>query len=217
MILHFNVTGKKRKEMVKAIEEATGKKARYQGVPTFSYRIGIYEITRDGALVFENDDMNNTADVINACVDVTGNTPIEWDEMEDGFQLINISIPKEKVNIDNLNNILISKGNLIKKALEIDSTEIVVNDSCVVFPWFKGISEEESDTYIKFVSALCKASRESKRTLKREQEILNEKYAFRCFLLRLGYIGDEYKKDRKILLSRLDGSSAFKRRKEERA
>ena len=38
----------------------------------------------------------------------------------------------------------------------------------------------------------------------------NEKYAFRCFLLRLGFIGDEYKADRKILLSKLDGSSAFK-------
>ena len=38
----------------------------------------------------------------------------------------------------------------------------------------------------------------------------NEKYAFRCFLLRLGFIGTEYKKQRKILLSRLNGSSAFK-------
>ena len=38
----------------------------------------------------------------------------------------------------------------------------------------------------------------------------NEKYAFRCFLLRLGFIGDEFKADRKILLSKLDGSAAFK-------
>ena len=38
----------------------------------------------------------------------------------------------------------------------------------------------------------------------------NEKYAFRCFLLRLGFIGDEYKTDRKVLLANLDGSSAFK-------
>lgn len=38
----------------------------------------------------------------------------------------------------------------------------------------------------------------------------NEKYAFRCFLLRLGFIGDEYKADRKVLLKNLSGSSAFK-------
>ena len=38
----------------------------------------------------------------------------------------------------------------------------------------------------------------------------NEKYAFRCFLLRLGFIGNEYKSQRKILLRNLTGSSAFK-------
>jgi hypothetical protein len=38
----------------------------------------------------------------------------------------------------------------------------------------------------------------------------NEKYTFRCFLLRLGFIGPGYKTERKILLSRLTGSAAFK-------
>lgn len=38
----------------------------------------------------------------------------------------------------------------------------------------------------------------------------NEKYAFRCFLLRLGLIGAEHKQTRKILLRNLTGSSAFK-------
>ena len=38
----------------------------------------------------------------------------------------------------------------------------------------------------------------------------NEKYAFRCFLLRLGFIGAEYKAARKILLKNLSGSSAFR-------
>ena len=35
-------------------------------------------------------------------------------------------------------------------------------------------------------------------------------YAFRCFLLRLGFIGAEYKTARKILLKNLSGSSAFR-------
>ena len=48
-------------------------------------------------------------------------------------------------------------------------------------------------------------------------EVVNEKYAFRCFLLRLGFIGDEYKQDRKILLENLEGSAAFKTKKEEQA
>ncbi len=33
-------------------------------------------------------------------------------------------------------------------------------------------------------------------------------HAFRCFLLRLGFIGDEYKTTRKILLRNLTGSYA---------
>ena len=43
----------------------------------------------------------------------------------------------------------------------------------------------------------------------------SEKYAFRCFLLRLGYIGEEHKAERKILLSRLSGHSAFRNQAEE--
>ena len=49
-----------------------------------------------------------------------------------------------------------------------------------------------------------------KRITAKEKEVDNEKYAFRCFLLRLGFIGDEHKVTRKILLRNLSGSSAFK-------
>ena len=49
-----------------------------------------------------------------------------------------------------------------------------------------------------------------KRVQAKEKEVDNEKYAFRCFLLRLGFIGSEFKEDRKILLKNLEGSSAFR-------
>ena len=53
-------------------------------------------------------------------------------------------------------------------------------------------------------------SRNAKRVTATEKPVDNEKYAFRCFLLRLGFIGNEYKMERKILLKNLTGSSAFK-------
>ena len=56
----------------------------------------------------------------------------------------------------------------------------------------------------------CKMSKEQKRINSTEKKVSNEKYAFRCFLLRLGFIGEEYKTDRRILLKNLTGSSAFK-------
>jgi len=49
-----------------------------------------------------------------------------------------------------------------------------------------------------------------KRVTAKDKTVDNDKYAFRCFLLRLGFIGAEYKADRKILLKNLTGSSAFK-------
>jgi hypothetical protein len=53
-------------------------------------------------------------------------------------------------------------------------------------------------------------AKEAKRVTATEKPTDNEKYAFRCFLLRLGFIGNEYKACRKILLKNLAGSSAFK-------
>ena len=61
---------------------------------------------------------------------------------------------------------------------------------------------------------LVKMAKNAKRVVVKERPVDNEKYAFRCFLLRLGFIGDEYKQSRKILLRNLLGSSAFKTAKE---
>ena len=49
-----------------------------------------------------------------------------------------------------------------------------------------------------------------KRVQAKEKPVENEKYAFRCFLLRLGFIGAEYKQTRKVLLKNFEGSSAFR-------
>ena len=53
-------------------------------------------------------------------------------------------------------------------------------------------------------------ARNQKRITAREKATDNDKYAFRCFLLRLGFIGAEFKDERKILLRDLSGNSAFK-------
>ena len=53
-------------------------------------------------------------------------------------------------------------------------------------------------------------ARNAKRVNAKEKDTDDEKYAFRCFLLRLGFIGAEFKTERKILLRNLTGSSAFR-------
>ena len=124
---------------------------------------------------------------------------------------LTISLPKEKVDLKKLKNLLASKEVLIKKALNVEELSVEVVDDQVNFPWFKNeVNIDEAATYTKFISALCKYSYNAKRVNSIQKEVENEKYGFRCFLLRLGFIGKEYKQDRSILLRNLAGSAAYK-------
>ena len=118
--------------------------------------------------------------------------------------------------LDNLKRLVESKGSLIKKALGTETLELDITDDIVRFPWFgDGTDPDAVKAYTHFVTALCEMARTQKRVTAKEKETDNDKYAFRCFLLRLGFIGSEYKDERKILLSKLTGSSAFKQPKSE--
>ena len=122
-----------------------------------------------------------------------------------------IQIPLEDVAAGNLTKLLEVKGALIQKALGIPHTKIEIREDCIAFPWFDEVpAPEEVDAYTRFIAALCEMSIKQKRITAKEKVVENEKYAFRCFLLRLGFVGDEYKAARKILLKNLSGSAAFK-------
>lgn len=218
MVLHFNVKGESRKAMVTAIEKEIGGKARYLGVPSCAYEIGSYTVGRNGELEFGDfDDIDEVAPIVDACVMATGITPAEWEENKDaeeteteGAMELTVTIPFAKVNVGNLTSLLDAKGSLIKDALGITDLRFEMNEDSVSFPWFSKVEPEEAMTYTKFITAICEMTMKQKRITAKPKENENEKYAFRCFLLRLGFIGDEYKADRKLLLSRLNGSSAFK-------
>lgn len=218
MVLHFNVKGESRKAMVKAIENETGGKARYLGVPSCAYEIGNYTVGRNGELEFGDfNDLDEVAPIVDACIMVTGITPAEWEGNKDaeeketeGAMELTVTIPFTGVNVGNLTSLLEAKGSLIKDALGITDLRFEMNEDSVSFPWFSNVKPEEAMTYTKFITAICEMTMKQKRVTAKPKENENEKYAFRCFLLRLGFIGDEYKADRKLLLSKLNGSSAFK-------
>ena len=113
----------------------------------------------------------------------------------------------------NLQKVVASKASLIKKAIGAEELPIERTESTLQFPWFTLDDDSDTETvkaYTHLVAALCEMAKKQKRVNSTEKSVENEKYAFRCFLLRLGFIGAEYKAERKILLSRLTGSSAFK-------
>ena len=62
--------------------------------------------------------------------------------------------------------------------------------------------------------ALCwqinEQAKKQKFTSTKQKEVENDKYAMRCFLLKLGFVGEAFKSERKVLLARLDGNAAFR-------
>ena len=229
MIKHFNVSGDTRKKLVKLISSHLGVESRYLGAPSFAYSIGNYTVNKDGSLSWDEDD-ERTAGLLEA-IKAEGFTTTEDEEVEEEEVLIEeeneeeaeanrlcISFPKsmyDERTLENLKNLVEGKGSLMKKAFKAESLEIVVDDEKVSFPWFELIDSDHFNAYTQFISAITKMAKEQKRILAKEREVENEKYAFRCFLLRLGFIGDDYKLTRKILLENLEGSAAFKTKKEE--
>lgn len=138
--------------------------------------------------------------------------PGQSDEAE--TNRLTIELPKSAltdVALENLNRLVESKSSLIKKALGTDCIPIITNKETISFPWFQGeLTSDEVNAYTHFVTALFEMAKTQQRVNAIEKSIENEKYAFRCFLLRLGFIGSKYKMERKILLSKLSGNSAFK-------
>jgi hypothetical protein len=113
--------------------------------------------------------------------------------------------------LENLKKLVEAKAPLLKSALLVDDLPIEITDEKVSFPWFSGdIDAEHCGAYTSLITAICKMAKEAKRVTAKEKEAVNAKYEFRCFLLRLGFIGDEFKINRKLLLENLSGSSAFK-------
>ena len=225
MTIYYNAQD--RKPLVKAISEFTGADAVYMRTPTYAYRIDYFTVTREGNLEFDDSeeienlleflaergfiaevaDTSATEQPETASEEVSADT----DSAEHGESVgLTVEVPLEGTAVDNLTKLLEAKGRLIRRALAVESLPIEVTDSTVRFPWFADCGADECKAYTHFISALCELAANAKRVTAKEKETDNDKYAFRCFLLRLGFIGSEYKTERKILLRNLIGSSAFR-------
>lgn len=212
MTIKFNVLGKKRKELAQTIGIWLDCDVSYKGAPTFAYEVDYFTIDLDGNLIFDD---RADSEVIEQLLEHLYDEGYEFDQSADSEHSedigLTVAIPLDKVSVGNLTNLLDAKGELIKHALGINATPIEVTEDCVKFPWFSELPDADTaKAYTHFISALCQMSKEQRRINSAAKKIDNEKYAFRCFLLRLGFIGEEYKAERKILLRNLKSSSAFK-------
>ncbi len=244
MEIRYNVTGDRRKALVKVISDTTGARAVYKFMPTCNYEIDYFTVTKDGTLLFDDradsEEVEKVLDAIaaagfdcettaedaeqDATAEETENAAQEAEqaatepESADRAEMdgLVISLPLDGFNpdsLDRLQKLVDSKAALIRKALGADRLTIQASDGTVRFPWWYELpTPEETGAYTAFIAALCRMAKEAKRVTATEKDVESEKYAFRGFLLRLGFIGADSKEHRKLLLKNLSGSAAFPNR-----
>ena len=208
----YNVTGDERKALVRIISEVIGMKPVYMRMPTCAYVIAGITVEKDGAVVWDERTDDTTIETVKAALSDAGFTAEEDTQPEvtsNEYGLV-VQMPKASFtedSLDNLHRLIEAKGSLIKKALDVKGLPITEEDDKLSFPWFTTEPDpDEVRAYTHFIAALCEMARNQKRVTAKEKETDNDKYAFRCFLLRLGFIGADYKTERKILLRNLSAA-----------
>ena len=239
MTFHYNLTGEDRKKLVYAMAELLECKPRYLGMPTCAYAVGDYTVSKTGDVTFDDmADSDEVEMLIEALLErgfepevettkpdkqpaetePANETPTEPEEAHKGsdekiIDLV-VSLPMDGFDAGSLNRLhtlVASKYTLLCKALNTDALPVQVESERVSFPWFHGeIDADHAQAYMNLIVQLCAMAKNSKRITAKDKPTDNDKYAFRCFLLRLGFIGDGFKRHRKILLENLTGSSAFR-------
>lgn len=207
MNIKFNIEKSRRKALAQKIGELTGSEVKYLGVPSCGYQIGEY--TLDKEAVLHGDEL---PDDIRSELQKAGYTA------EDEPVALTISMPRDLFTEQSMNNLLqliANKETLLKHALNTESLAVNECEETIEFPWFTIKQDGDADAYAKFITMLCEFAKNLQRVVNKPDTSDNEKYAFRCFLLRLGMIGEEYKPMRRVLLRRLTGSSAFRHGKPE--
>ena len=213
--IRFTLESKQRPKLAQEIGNILGTVPHYERVPSCAYDIAGYRLDKEGVLHIPEGAEETTKDLIRQLrergfqddAEVTEEVPVQEDKLT-------IGIPRESLTdtaLENLQKIIANKQTLFQRAFWMDSTEIEITDEKINFTWFPyTVDGDEIAAYTQFISRLCDMARDAKRVSSKPTETDNDKYDFRCFLLRLGFIGKEYKTARKILLRNLTGNSAFR-------
>ena len=208
MTIEFHLTGENRKALVKAISEILEIPAEYQYMPTCAYKIGeCYTVTKEGNLeISDSADKKETEHLMEELKKRGYDIPTE--------NRLMVQMPADffdEHTLGNLQQICENKAALFKSAFQTDSLDIISSDEKVEFPWFKVEQDGDADAYCTFISMLCEFAKNQSRINRKPDTSDNPKYTMRCFLIRLGMVGAEFKTARKVILRNLTGNSAFRK------
>ena len=213
MTIEFHLTGENRKALVKAISEILEIPAEYQYMPTCAYKIGeCYTVTKEGNLeISDSADSKETEHLMEELKKRGYDVP---DTTEPESPKLTIQMPADffdEHTLSNLQQICENKAALFQAAFQTDTLDIISSEEKVEFPWFKVEQDGDADAYCTFISMLCEFAKNQRRINRKPDTSDNPKYTMRCFLIRLGMVGAEFKTARKVILRNLTGNSAFRK------
>ena len=202
-----------RKELVKALSEIIGIPAVYQFMPTCAYKIGeCYTVTKSGNLeISDQADHKETERLLAELASRGYAVPDTTDPESKG---LTVQMPADfftEHTLGNLRQICENKVALFQAAFQTDCLDIIPSDEKVEFPWFTVEQDGDADAYCTFISMLCEFAKNQSRINRKPDTSDNPKYTMRCFLIRLGMVGAEFKTARKVILRNLTGNSAFRK------
>jgi len=203
----FSPNKRGRKKLAEALAAHLGVNPVYAGTPSFDYLIGQARLDRDWVLHLPED---IDTDALTEMVITAGFAP---KGEEYGLTLAFPTTRWDEATAAKLDALLAAKGALIAKALGIPATPMNLNavEETVEFAWFEQLPNAE---VIEAASVLLQLMIEHAKTATRISPKPpapgNDKYAMRCWLLRLGMIGKGYKNARRVLLANLEGNAARK-------
>ena len=233
MQIKYNVTGDRRKALVAVMRDTLQDATRYLGAPSFAFQVGKYTVDKNGTVTCPDDADAAQIDTLISELAHDGfigerigepAKPAEQQIIEtprkgiiastlDSLDRLSVEIPKgdmTPIALENLRRLVASKATLLKKALGTDGLPMTEHSDRIEFGWFRPTDDQvEIAAYYQLVQGLCELARTQKRVIATEQEVENEKYAFRSFLLKLRFIGREYKDSRRVLLQHLSGNASY--------
>ena len=118
----------------------------------------------------------------------------------------------------NLANLYESRGALLQKAVgrEFDSLadcSLLGEQGVVSLPLFpSSLDENDMRSYVQLSQGIVDFATKSKGIRQKENDLSNEKFRMRTWLVRIGFVGEEFKYARKLLTENLSGNSAWLRK-----
>ncbi|OKL48829.1 hypothetical protein BSR29_02940 [Boudabousia liubingyangii] len=228
----YDLPAGKRGTIVTNLQALYDTKPRYLGAPSYEYQVGPATVSRNGTIRWEGKQPSRKD--VRDLLGLLGEDDFYPDNLfdlrhwlegksdkETGTETeqlvadgLTVTIPRATLTdaaLERFKALVSAKGPLIQAALDLEGLPIEVTEDEVRMPWIQHpCTPAEAHALTELIGAMLTMARDAKRVTVKAKEESNPRYAMRCFLLRLGFIGPEHKGLRKTLMGDLAGSAAWR-------